>query len=156
MYSLFLVLVLSNTFTFTFSLSLDEVYSSEWQLFKQTFNKSYSDSSEESFRRKVFLENKHKITGHNLRAANGFKSYHLKMNEYGDLLHHEFIQIMNGFRMKNRLDNLSASYFLSPHHVSLPSQVDWREHGYVTPVKNQGHCGSCWAFSTVSWLILIK
>lgn len=120
-----------------------------------THRKQYDNPTEDKFRMKIFMENAHKIAKHNQLYERGLKTYKVKMNIWGDMLHHEFIKLLNGFnRTTNHL--LGANYekplgatFISPANVDLPDEVDWRNGGAVTPVKNQGHCGSCWSFSAV-------
>merc|ERR1712223_1523709 len=131
-----------------------EVVLEEWETWKVQHKKEYGSEQENNFRMKVFMDNKAKIARHNTLAHKGQKSYTQKLNEYSDMLPSEFNEIMNGYKRRNqqRLISLEGITQILPAHVKLPENVDWREHGAVTDVKNQGACGSCWAFSTTGAL----
>ncbi|GLH10226.1 Cathepsin L [Gryllus bimaculatus] len=129
----------------------------EWNTFKVQHKKKYDSSTEEKFRMKIFMENRKKIAKHNARFEQGEVSFKLALNEYGDMLHYEFADMMNGFnRTKNKknydLHKPLGATFISPANVELPDKVDWRDLGAVTEVKNQGSCGSCWSFSATGSL----
>lgn len=129
----------------------------EWETFKLEHGKKYKSETEDKFRMKIYMENKHKIAKHNSAFEQGRKKFKLAMNKYGDMLPHEFIQTMNGFNrtrsggLKQRMD-IAGATFIRPANVKLPDSVDWRKQGAVTPVKDQGQCGSCWSFSATGAL----
>lgn len=137
--------------------SFTDLIREEWAQFKLEHSKEYESETEEKFRMKVFMENRHKIAKHNQKYEIGKVPYKLGINKYTDMLHHEFVNTFNGFN-KTAPKNLQGvkkhvgATFISPANVQIPESVDWRKQGAVTPVKNQGQCGSCWSFSSTGAL----
>lgn len=122
-----------------------------WNKFKEEHNKIYT-VEEESLRREIFQKNLEFIREHNKKASNGLATFQVSMNKFGDLTSEEFVKIYNGYRSDIRQTESNKIHFLRPSNVQIPDSVDWRTKGYVTPVKDQGQCGSCWAFSAVASL----
>nr|UHM21912.1 cathepsin L7 [Zabrotes subfasciatus] len=149
-------IVIAALFVGSQAVSFFDLVQEEWGTFKVTHRKQYDSETEEKFRMKIFMENSHKVAKHNKLYAMGLVSYKLGMNKYADMLPHEIIQTLNGFnKTKQGLKGTKMNdgvTFIPPANVKLPDEVDWREKGAVTEVKDQGHCGSCWSFSATGAL----
>jgi cathepsin L len=137
--------------------SLDGAYVTaaavKWDHFKTKYHKSYASLSDERQRFITFVRNLKFIDDHNEKHAAGEVSHEVEINHLTDLTPTEYRQL-SGFK-RNYGDSLAkvhGSTFMTPHNVQVPDKMDWRDKGYVTPVKNQGMCGSCWSFSATGSL----
>ncbi|CAF2526807.1 unnamed protein product [Rotaria sp. Silwood2] len=128
-----------------------------WDLFKRVHKKQYTNLREEQYRFVAFKDNVAMIDRHNLEADMGLHSYTLKINQFADMTHEEFVRTMlNGVKMPSTTDSVKKSNehpFHHPSNIYIPAAVDWRKKGAVTKViENQGQCGSCWAFTATGAL----
>ncbi|XP_040251779.1 cysteine protease 1-like [Aegilops tauschii subsp. strangulata] len=108
---------------------------------------SYNALGEYDRRFQAFWDNLRLVDAHNADAdAHGFR---LGMNRFADLTNDEFRAAYLGAIPSGLGRHAVGERYLHDGADALPESVDWRAKGAVAPVKNQGQCGSCWAFSAV-------
>ncbi|CAL5035531.1 unnamed protein product [Urochloa decumbens] len=112
------------------------------------YSRSYKDDAEKAQRFEVFKANVKFIESFN---SAGNRKFWLGVNQFADLTNDEFRATKTNKGFNPNAVKLSTGFrYANVSTDALPQSVDWRTKGDVTPIKDQGQCGCCWAFSAVA------
>jgi len=122
---------------------------SNFEEYMNKFGKVYNGEDEISTRKAIYEENMKFIEAENAKG----NSWTLGETQFTDLTNDEFKKMyVSGYKPASQQLGADLPYLGEHLETESTGSVDWTTKGAVTPVKNQGQCGSCWSFSTTGSL----
>jgi C1A family cysteine protease len=122
----------------------EEHFESSFEEFKKKHGYQYDTEHEHRHRMKVFRNNVRYVNTRN-RASLPYK---MRINKFADRTDDELRVLRGKHYTEGYNGGLPFPKELKSGIQAIPDTIDWRIMGAVTPVKDQGICGSCWSFGT--------
>ncbi|XP_022777317.1 ervatamin-B-like [Durio zibethinus] len=145
---LIFMLIVSGALASASSRILDEtILAEKYKQWMVQHGRTYEMKEEENMRFEIFKKNLEYIENFNNM---GNQTYKLSTNEYADLTNEEFLAYYAGYKIFPSKISFKTKRFKYENLTNVPASIDWRKKGAVTQIKDQGACGSCWAFSAVA------
>lgn len=142
------VLIIACLIVVVTSASFLEKHAAKFLIFKVKYDKIYRNQAEELESFNVFIENLRLFEAHNYLYEQGLVTFKKGINQFTDRTQDELnALLMHRYRITSRfgVEHVKSG-------LTIPDSIDWRKDGQVSEVKNQGECGSCWAFSSTGAL----